>query len=507
MNSMRSKQAMKNMIANVFLQIVIFTSGIILPRFFMEAYGSGVNGMITSVNQFLAYLGLAEAGVGTASVVALYSPLACDDKEEVNSILSATRKFYNRSGVLFLVLVLVLAFFYPILISRQLDSGMVRGMVLVLASSTLVDYFFLGKYRVLLTANQEGYVVAIIQSIGTVVNIIVSILLIYHHTPVILVKAVATGVYMLRLILVRIYVRKRYPHLNFKAAPKPEALPQRGAALLHQVVGVIVNNTDVVLLTILIGQNSLLEVSVYGVYNLVATAVNMFMTSFTNGLTAGFGEVISKGEDETLEKSYASYEYVYMIVLAIVVICMGALILPFVSIYTKNMSDVSYVRPVVGFLFTVIVFLQNLRIPGLTIICAAGHYKETRYQAIAEAVINIVVSILLIGKLGISGVLIGTICSYGYRSFDVILYNSKYLVRNSRKKTMSRFLRNFVLIILLLMLSWRLVPQNLTSFIMWFIYAIILGLLSTVLFGIVNYIAEPNECKDLYMRIKRVIWH
>jgi len=57
------------------------------------------------------------------------------------------------------------------------------------------------------------------------------------------------------------------------------------------------------------------------------------------------------------------------------------------------------------------------------------------------------------------------------------------------------------------MLSWSLVPQNLTSFIMWFIYAIILGLLSTVLFGIVNYIAEPNECKDLYMRIKRVIWH
>ena len=30
--------------------------------------------------------------------------------------------------------------------------------------------------------------------------------------------------------------------------------------------------------------------------------------------------------------------------------------------------------------------MQNVRIPGLTIICAAGHYKETRYQAILEAV-------------------------------------------------------------------------------------------------------------------------
>ena len=58
---------------------------------------------------------------------------------------------------------------------------MVRTMILVLASSTLVDFFFLGKYRVLLTANQRGYVVAVIQSVGTVVNMAVSIPVSYTH--------------------------------------------------------------------------------------------------------------------------------------------------------------------------------------------------------------------------------------------------------------------------------------------------------------------------------------
>ena len=52
------------MAANLFLQIVVFISGIILPRFILQAYGSSINGMITSVNQFLTYLGLAEAGGG-----------------------------------------------------------------------------------------------------------------------------------------------------------------------------------------------------------------------------------------------------------------------------------------------------------------------------------------------------------------------------------------------------------------------------------------------------------
>ena len=176
---MRGKQALKNMVASLLLQVIVLLSGLILPRFILEAYGSSVNGMITSVNQFLTYLGLAEAGVGTATVVALYTPLALKQTEEVNSILSATRKFYNKSGMLFLALTLVLIGVYPFFISGQLENSLVRWMILVLAGSTLVDYFFLGKYRVLLTANQEGYVVALIQAAGTIVNMVVSIFLIY----------------------------------------------------------------------------------------------------------------------------------------------------------------------------------------------------------------------------------------------------------------------------------------------------------------------------------------
>ena len=253
---MRSKLAFKNMTANLLLQVIVFLSGIILPRFILEAYGSSVNGMITSVNQFLTYLGLAEAGVGTATVVALYNPLALKRTDEVNSILSASRRFYNRSGMLFLGLVLVLVYVYPFLISQQLDNGLVRGMILVLAGSTLVDYFFLGKYRVLLTANQEGYVVALIQSAGTIVNMVVSILLIYMGSSVLVVKAVATGVYMLRLLLVKAYAKRRYPQLDFHAEPKENALKQKNAALLHQVVSIIVNNTDTAIQTVSHGSRS-----------------------------------------------------------------------------------------------------------------------------------------------------------------------------------------------------------------------------------------------------------
>lgn len=502
---MRSEQAFKNMAANLFLQVVVFISGIILPRFILQAYGSSVNGMITSINQFLTYLGLAEAGVATASVVALYTPLALGRKDEVNSILSATRKFYNRSGVLFLSLTALLVCIYPFFIRGQLDNSLVRWMIVVLAGSTLVDYFFLGKYRVLLMANQEGYVVALIQSVGTVANMLVSIGLIYAGASVLAVKAVATGVYVLRLFLVKAYAKKKYPDLDFHAQPAERALKQKNAALFHQVVAIIVNNTDTTILTICLGSRSLLEVSVYGIYMLVVNAVNQLLTSFSNGLTAGFGEVIARREEEILKKSYSDYEYMFFLIFFIVVACMGALLIPFISVYTIDMKDVKYVRPVIAALFTLVVFLQNVRIPGLTIICAAGHYKETRHQAGLEAAINIVVSLALVWNMGMAGVLLGTVCSYGYRSFEIILYTNRYLIPGTAKPAFIRIIRNLIVTAALIGAGIYLVPQHMTSFIYWIIYAAAAGVISTFVIVVVNYAAEPQEFKNLVERVKGIL--
>ena len=301
------------------------------------------------------------------------------------------------------------------------------------------------------------------------------------------------------------YAKKKYPDLDFHAQPAEGALKQKNAALFHQVVTIIVNNTDTTILTICLGSRSLLEVSVYGIYMLVVNAVNQLLTSFSNGLTAGFGEVIARREEETLKKSYSDYEYMFFLIFFVVVACMGVLLIPFISVYTIDMKDVQYVRPVIAVLFTLLVFLQNVRIPGLTIICAAGHYKETRYQAGLEAAINIVVSLALVWSMGMTGVLLGTVCSYGYRSFEIILYTNRHLIPGTAKTAFSRIIRNLVVTAVLIAAGIWLIPQNMTSFINWFIYAVAAGVVSVVLIVGVNYIAEPQEFKNLILRILGIV--
>ena len=59
---MRTKLAMKNMVFSLLLELATAISGIIVPRFFTALYGSAVNGLVTSINQFITYMTLVEAG-------------------------------------------------------------------------------------------------------------------------------------------------------------------------------------------------------------------------------------------------------------------------------------------------------------------------------------------------------------------------------------------------------------------------------------------------------------
>ena len=504
---MRSKQAFRNMLANILLQIAVLGVGLILPRFFIETYGSSINGLMVTVSQFLMCLSLAEAGIGTASVVALYKPLAYKDNKQLNLVLSATNKFYRRSGLLFGALLLLLIGIFPFMISAQLDPSLVRGILFVMGLTIFIDYFFLGKYKVLIQADQKVYVLSLVEMGGTFLNLGISILLIQNNANVILVRFVATVIFILRFWVIRFYVKKQYPQVSFRETADFKLIPQRGAALIHQVAGVIVSNTDVVILATFMGSRSFVEVSVYGTYNLVVNAVNTLLSTGINAFMAGFGEVFSRKENETLKKGYSQYEYLFFILLFTVCVCMWSLIIPFIELYALRAPEgvEHYVRPTVGILFVMVVFLQNIRVPSLTMVCAAGHFEETKKQAILEMFINLVVSLSLLYWLGMVGVLIGTVASFAYRTIAIVLYNGRHLVKGTLCHTGKRLLRNMTLLVVIVVVSMYVIPQSMESFVEWIVYAVVLGSISLLLFGVWNYLFEPREFQAVWTRARQML--
>lgn len=503
---MRTKQALKNMISSLMLQVVLALSGVIIPRFFTAVYGSAINGLVSSINQFISYLCLVEAGVGAAGTVALYGPLADKDNKSVNEILSATRVFYLRSGVIFAVLALLMVIGYPIIVQNEIaDASFVRMMVVILCVNGIVDYFFLGKYRVLLQADQKGYVVSAIQIIGTIIMTIVSIVLIEANAPALLVKSVVAIVYFGRSIAVAIYVKINYPYVNFLEKPRMEAIDQRHAALLHQIVGMIVCNTDMVLLTLMLDKGALVEVSVYSIYNLVAYSMTNVMNSISNGLGAGFGQIMSQNENEVMKKSYSSFEYMFFLFIFVSFTCMGALLHPFIGVYSMNFEDgACYVRWSLVILFTVAGLLQSIRLPGLTLICAAGHFKQTRIRAVWEAVINFTVSVMLVRPFGIAGVLFGTCASYLYRSTEIIFYSESRFLKGHLAKTFGRIARNVVLMGWLWYTGVKIIPQMVGGWLEWIMWAAGYAIVVVLAFVGVNAAFEPEQIKELVNRVRKL---
>lgn len=503
---MRTKQAFKNAMMSLMLQVVLALSGIIIPRFFIALYGSAVNGLVSSITQFISYMALVEAGIGAAGTVALYKPIADGDQSRINSIVSAARSFYNRSGLIFLGLVVALALFYPFAVKNEItDLSFIRTMIVVLSVSGIVDYFYLGKYRVLLMADQRGYVISIAQIMGTVVMTVVCIVLMELNCSALLVKGTNAAIYILRSLIVGLYVKKHYRNVNFKAEPDFKAYDQRWAALLHQVVGMVVNNAAVILLTLMLSENALVEVSVYSVYNLVSYSLYSLTTSISNALGSGFGEVISKGETDVLRRSFSIYEYAFFLVIFIVYTCVAVLLYPFVGLYSASFTDGVYLRWALVGLFTASGLLQSLRLPGLTLICAAGHFKQTRWRAVLEAAINLGLSMVLIKPFGLNGVLIGMCASYLYRTTDVIIYSAKHFVKGTLKLTAWRIVRNLAVSATLIAGGIWLLPSSVDSWLGWIIQAVVFGIAALVLIIGLNIVCEPKEFKNLLGRVKEII--
>lgn len=501
---MRTRQALKNMIASLLLQVVLALSGIIVPRFFTALYGSPVNGLVSSITQFISYMGLVEAGVGAAGTVALYGPIARKDTDEVNGIVSAARTFYMKSGLLFVGLLAILLLLYPSVVQNEIkDTSFIRLMILVLSINGIADYFFLGKYRVLLQADQRGYVISIFQIIGTIIMTAVSLWLIDIEASALFVKGTAAAIYLLRSFAVAVYVKKHYPWVRFNKSPKMAAFNQRWAALLHQIVGMVVNNSAVVLLTLFVKTNALVEISVYSIYNLVATALSNLMNSISNGLSSGFGQVISQNEKDVLRKSYSSYEFLFFTVMFIAYACMIVLLYPFIGLYSADFADSQiYIRKELVLLFSLAGLLQSLRLPGLTVICAAGHYKQTQTRAILEAAINILISLALVGRYGLAGVMTGICVSYLYRTADVIIYTAKHFVQDTLGQTVKRLVCNTVLLVAMVYLGLRFVPQQMKGWISWFSYAVAYGVMSCITFVGANMVIDSKERQSLLLRVK-----
>lgn len=497
----RTKKFFKNAVSTAFFQIVNMLVSFFIPRIMLVIYGSEINGLVSSITQFIVYFNLLEAGLSGAAVWALYEPLAKKNVRSINSIIVAVKNLYNWVGYVFISLVLGLAFIYPFFIRvTTLSTIEVSFLVLTIGASGALEFFTLSKYRVLLTADQKTYVISLASSITVILNAMLIALLASFNINIVITMAVASTTIFFRSFILWFYVRKNYQYIDYSEFPDESKLNKRWYALYLQILGVIHTGGPIVLATMF---TDLKMVSVYTVFNLVTKGVGAVLGIFVSGLAASFGDVIAKKEQDTLKRTYDEFELSYYTLISIIYSVTFIMLMPFIRLYTKNITDISYELPVFGFLMVLNGLLFNVKTPQGMLVISAGLYRETRWQTTMQGSILLGVGIIGGYYYGLVGIVLASIISNIYRDIDLAIYIPKVLLNINPKRTFKRILISFIMIFIICS-PFYFIKLPIVDFYDWSSYALLLLVYSSVIVMSFMLFLEKATLLRIFNRLKNM---
>lgn len=485
-----------NIITAVSLQFVTAVSGLLLPRMFIVTYGSDANGLISSITQFLAYISLLEGGIGGIIVASLYKPLLAEDKNEIMSIVSYAKHIYRKIGVMFVVYIAVLLLIFPKVVDTPFDTPYVVTLILILSIGTLFQYFFSLAYINLISADQSMWISNLMNIIMLTVNFFISYALIRVGCSLHVVKLISSLVYLLKPLFYCIYVNIKFGKIDYISRPKK--LKQVWNGFAHHISYFILNNTDVVIITLVLGVK---EVSVYAVYLAVVSGIERMVSSISSGVAAGIGSIIAEDDHKRLNRVIDEFETLQYVLTTILFTITGIMIIPFARVYMGDVADVNYIRP--GFAYAMVLAFATNCIGRVysTITLNAGHYKETQNGAFGQALLNIVISAICVFQYGITGVAIGTVLSMIFRCvYDVI-----YLKSNIARRNIKKFVKNIFALglsaAICIYISSTFICAICNSWGQWIGNSMIVAIITTVVSIVIYSITDKEEMIRLYSRL------
>ena len=489
-----------NAFSNLLLQLTTILSGFIIPKIILNSFGSEVNGLVSSLNQFLGYISIVEGGLTNVVMASLYKPIIEKDEQKINSILKTTQKFYSKLSIIFIIYTLCLATFYPLIYQTSFSYSYVFSLALILGIGLLIQYNFSLTLRTFLNADKKIYVVSFTQIAIYFINILLFIIVDYFWPNIHLLKLITALLYLIQPIVYNKVISKNWTR-DKKVKEDKNLLKNRWDGFAVSFAAFIHNNTDVIVLTTF---TNLKTVSVYSVYALVTKGLSSLIKSIAGAVSPSIGQIYSRGNKEELEQKFMVYEHIVFFLSFFLFTVGGLLITPFVMLYTKGVTDVNYNQPVFGYILILAELVFCLKEPYLYLAYSANQFKALKKQAYIEAGLNIVISLVLVSKLGLIGVAIGTLIAMSFRTISQVYFlKNKILMRK-----VSLFFKKLLLYTIAsgigITICSFLLPIHNLSFIVWILhgimYSVIIGLCYLVMLLLCYNKETMSIAKNLFTK-------
>lgn len=415
----------KNIVFSLLYQLLAACSSFILPQSFIKAYGSAINGSISTILQITSFWGLLEAGMGSVASVAFYKALAENAVYDLTTVRNTIRRYYRIIGGISVAICTLLSLVLPLLLKNGQTFSFNFELVIIISCGYFIQYYMGITSQLLLSAAYKAYINSIAQISALILNFGVSIVLIQCKADIRIIKLISAVVMLVRPIILGLYVRKKFTFSGDKTYDNT-LMKQRWNNLGQSLAFYIHSQTDTIVIMLFL---SVEDNSVYTLYIAVIAAIKTVISAITSNYNPIVGRACAERNVantdmlKVFRRFVQTNSFLTNVLFAVTVI----LIVPFMRIYSVGF-DYNYIQPGFAICLCISEYLYLYRTPYNTLINVNGHFKETQISAFVEAGLNIALSVLLVNTIGLVGVAIGTAIAMAYRMVYSIIYVRKHLL-------------------------------------------------------------------------------
>lgn len=501
----RKEAAVKNSTIGLLGQIISLILQIISRRYFIQFIGEEILGLNNTFTSILATLSLAELGFQSAISYNLYRPLVDKDTERINEIVNVYKLIYRSIGVFF-----IMASFAMLPALRFLTKGIeinrdVYLFFLIQAAASTCSYFLAYK-RTVLYADQKEYVYKMVDLIANIVFKSAQIFVIVHfHNYYAYISLQVVQVYVSNII-VHYICSKKYPYLKkakFSKDCGKKVFSDAKEIFAGRFAGYMYACTDNLIVSKVLGT---VQVAFLGNYTTITNNMRYLISSIMNPLTPIVGNYLAEnGSIEQQERKLRLYSHLRFLVALALEVPALVLIDDFIAMWVGTRFVLS---AGIKILLMADLYLYLIQGACSDYVIGMGLFKKDKYVTIIGVILNLSISLLLVWKWGIAGILFGTVFSqiFNWIGHSFIVY--KYSFSATRRQYFLYLLKNVYYIfcfgIIAFVCYYLYSMIHLDSFIVKFILG---GCLCELVVGVLYLLlcCKVSEMKELFGMLAPVL--
>ena len=410
-NKSRTHYSTLNIIAGmggyILNTILALVCRMVFTRTLNEDY-LGVSGLFSNV---ITMLSLAELGIGSAIIYALYKPFATGDEDKVASLVKFYGKCYRIIGIVVAVVGIAVAPFLNLIITTPPNiNENIYLLYFIFLFNTVFTYFFSYKAS-LITVSQRDYIITGVSYAITIVQNLMQMVWLFSTRDYIGYLVLQTiGNFAFCFIIVKI-ANKQYPYILNKEIKPLEKTEKKSlvrnvkALTIWKLSGLLVNSTDNLIITYF---NGLATVGFASNYTILTATLNSLINQIFNSLTASVGNFNALESPKRKLELFYSINFANFWVFGWASVGIFVLSNDIVSLLFGEKYVLSLEIPLIMAINFYMVGMQNA---VWTFKNTMGLFRPGRYLLLLTAALNLIFSIGLGTVWGLFGILLATAIS------------------------------------------------------------------------------------------------